>query len=240
MSTDSTFICDFITHSHRIERTYIDTDGYTVSTDDDILEETTIGSEPPKSAYDNDNKEKKYRSVRCVLLTNTDIYLAILDFDIKTGSDVTFTGLKIITGRTEAGVNRIPGEPYSTDENARFEFLNYYDSDYIGDYKLVYGEVLPWDDTAAAISPEDIKNARLSPQNEWEGRPIEEFIEHYGRPAASFATKYGYEMLFYPTEKDGEYWKVVYELDRDTLINEISVTDEIGSGSRGLYPINSQ
>ena len=216
------FMHEFALHSKKITKIYVSpygyiaADGWTRGKRDDI----------------------RYEEVDCVFITDSDMYGVCIDFtvDADDSSTITFNTIKIISGRTEAGINRDGDEEYRFDDNSKFEYLDYYDSDYTGDYRLIWGMILPWNSSAVRIDPNRIRSA------DWEGVNIDVFKETCGEPAASFIMDYGYHMLFYNTDTDGEYLAVKYEYeDTDTIkkncISKITVTDSIGTGYDSLREI---
>ena len=132
--------------------------------------------------------------------------------------------LWVITDKTEATENADWGSKYHFDKSETFEFADYYDSGFTGEWRQIWGKIIQWNEDSDTLEADDLGDDAT-------GMPLEEFTAKYGRPGGVYDTVYGYHILFYKTSEEGKYTKI--SLADDDKVEKVEYTDNIGYGKTG-------
>lgn len=173
----------------------------------------------------------KYENVRTLsgLIVTTDEPLKfIVDYTQYDKDEIRINHLWIITGRTEAVENTDWSKKYHFDDDEKFVYADYYDSDFNGECRLIWGEIVEWDEDSYTLDSFD--------SDDLNKLDIEGIKEKYGKFGGEYDTGNGYHILFYKSPEIGVYTAVF--LNDDDVADDVQKTDSIGYGVTGIREVS--
>ena len=175
---------------------------------------------------------EKYESINTLngyILADNGIYIFWVNYTQYNKKDIKIHNLWIISGKTEAIENQDWKNKYHFEKGTEFIYADYYDDYFSGEYRLIWGEILQWNENSAVLEEDDFDKDDLKSIS------LDKIVSKYGQYGAEYDTVNGYHTIFYKTSEKGKYTQIF--LDDDDIADEVQSTDEIGYGITGIKEI---
>ena len=175
---------------------------------------------------------EKYESINTLngyILADNGIYIFWVNYTQYNKKDIKIHNLWIISGKTEAIENQDWKNKYHFEKGTEFIYADYYDDYFSGEYRLIWGEILQWNENSAVLEEDDFDKDDLKSIS------LDAIVSKYGQYGAEYDTVNGYHTIFYKTSEKGKYTQIF--LDDDDIADEVQSTDEIGYGITGIKEI---
>ena len=165
-------------------------------------------------------------SLSGLIITDREPYKFVVFYSQYDKKDIYIDHLWIITGKTEAVENTNWMDKYHFDENKEFVFADYYDDICPGECRLIWGDIVLWDENSAVLDEKDFDDKDI-------GSLDKDGIEaKYGSFGGEYDTDGGYHILFYKSSKEDLYTMIF--LDDEDIVYKAQETDSIGFGITGI------
>lgn len=168
---------------------------------------------------------EEVRNISGMILCGSKSYEYIADITVTEDTDLRFSRLWIITDTTEAVENTDWPSKYHFSKDAAFKYADYYDDEFTGECRLIWGKFLQWDENSVVLDADEVGDDAV-------GMTLDSFTGQYGKYGAVYDTVYGYHNLYYKSSEEGIYTMVM--LTEDDTVDKVKDTDSIGYGVTGI------